>query len=203
MITNTCKIEGCTAACMPKRRYCHPHYLERKRALFNARRLAGLYHHTLYKCVCLWCNTSFMGYRKGTKFCSLSCHTAARSSMREKGTYKTSCSSGREAWSYRYLAIKAVGEAILRGYCLHHVDFNIDNESLSNLVLLRRADHAKLHTYITYTALMRVPYGTPLRVDEMRKLIPILTEEWFKKTHTKLVTVQQLVDNNASVVELA
>jgi len=34
---------------------------------------------------------------------------------------------------------------IPQGYCIHHIDFNKSNNHLSNLQLLTKADHAKLH----------------------------------------------------------
>ena len=194
MVTKTCIIEGCNEYCKPGRRYCRQHYLERTREQARARyAINGRYK---YHKVCLWCNKPYLGDSKTSSFCSMLCYFLARNAMKEKGICHTSVSSGKEAWLHRYFAIKAIGERVLQGYNLHHLDLDLDNNTLSNLALLTRSQHSSLHSYLTHEAIIRVPYGTPSRIDKMRELIPTLTEEWFDKTNTKLITVQQLADEH-------
>ena len=48
---------------------------------------------------------------------------------------------------HRYVYLCEVGD-IPKGYEIHHIDFNKDNNDISNLQLLSRADHRKVHAML-------------------------------------------------------
>lgn len=45
----------------------------------------------------------------------------------------------------KYLWEQANKREVPGGYVVHHIDFDMSNDSLGNLILLSRAEHAKLH----------------------------------------------------------
>ena len=51
---------------------------------------------------------------------------------------------GRKVWLHQYVYEKYNGPQ-LRGFSVHHVDFNKDNNSIDNLVLLNKSEHSSLH----------------------------------------------------------
>ena len=195
MKTKKCIIEGCTEPAEDTRKYCRAHYLQRKREQAKAKREANMYHRTMYENVCSWCGKTFIGYRKDMLVCSKECNRAMRVSINSLSTYKLSSSRGSMSYMHRYLAAQAVGEEVLKNKELHHKDFDPENNSLSNLLVLSKADHTKLHKFILFNAVKRTSYTDPNRRKKMYALIPELTDEFFAVNGIKAVTVQSIADH--------
>jgi hypothetical protein len=65
--------------------------------------------------------------------------------------------------------------SIPKGWCVHHCDFNPENNSINNLVLLTLGDHQRLHRYLEgVTTISKEStlnwvetHGTPFRRDDI------------------------------------
>lgn len=61
--------------------------------------------------------------------------------------YSTSTVNGKRVYMHKYVW-EFYNSPIPRGYEVHHIDLNRDNNEISNLRLMRRIDHQKLHNEI-------------------------------------------------------
>ena len=52
---------------------------------------------------------------------------------------------GERFYESHLVWFKHFGHRIPKGYVLHHIDFNVDNNNIKNLALMSRSEHAKLH----------------------------------------------------------
>jgi hypothetical protein len=105
---------------------------------------------------CATCKKEFVAYDNiGTKkFCSCSCRAKFC-----KGEKSPRWIGGRIKDEFGYikirvgkkyvrehtLAVKKVLKDFPKGYVVHHIDFNKENNSLDNLCLMTRSEHMKLH----------------------------------------------------------
>ena len=152
----------------------------------------GTYHHTKYPCTCLWCGSSFNGYRPDTMACSKTCELAMRAAINSLNKYKLSTASGKWAWQHKFLAKQAIGEAALVGKHIHHKDFDQSNNDLTNLLVLTGSVHSKLHAFLRINALRRTSYDDPNRQQHMYELLPELTDEFFNNNNIVVESVQDI-----------
>lgn len=142
-----CCIENCQSECEPGRRYCRFHYLERKREQAKTHyQENGKY---TYKCVCQTCGREFEGDKSTSKFCSRECynvHVRINSSNATNNYVKRSKTPKNE---HRCIVEEILQRKLNENEVVHHLDCNPLNNDISNLVVLSRSDHAKLHSLLT------------------------------------------------------
>ena len=61
------------------------------------------------------------------------------------GKNKVITIDGERFYESHLVWFKHFGHRIPKGYVLHHIDFNADNNNIKNLVLMTRSEHIKLH----------------------------------------------------------
>lgn len=59
--------------------------------------------------------------------------------------YKKISVGGRKVDEHRYLMEQFVGRPLLRTEDVHHIDHNPRNNNVSNLIILSRREHARIH----------------------------------------------------------
>lgn len=60
-------------------------------------------------------------------------------------TYKMTYKNGKNEREHRIIAEKIVGRELLSNEIIHHIDGDKRNNSLSNLIVTTRAEHARIH----------------------------------------------------------
>lgn len=167
---NKCIIDGCAEECVPKRRYCRKHYLERKRAQAKENYDNGKKH--TYEINCRMCNKLMKASRKTQKFC-MSCYKKLNKSMEyEDNTYENA-NKKKYIWKHRYLAENAIGRKLWIDEVVHHIDCDRKNNSIDNLMILSREDHAKLHSFLRANKFIAISNHTDDKFDVIG-----LTNEW-------------------------
>ena len=194
MITKQCIVEGCTATAVTGRRYCRENYLKRKRDAYYAHVKDGTYHPTMYTHTCSWCGKPFTCDNNHAIFCSRACNRAVNAAVRSVSEHKTSKASGKEAWLHKHIAVQAIGMQQLENKSLHHKDFDPDNNTLSNLLVLDRKTHAALHAFIRRETATRTTPNEPNRKARMFAMIPDLTDEFFRINNLIVDSVQDIKD---------
>ena len=64
---------------------------------------------------------------------------------RNKSGYKQFRENGKWEYTHRRVAEKKVGGKIYPGREVHHIDGNKNNNRPSNLTVLKKSDHSKIH----------------------------------------------------------
>ena len=164
MCKKKCCIENCENECETSRRYCREHYLQRKREQAKVRYMLQNKTDRYYKHICSVCGSEFETWRKKTigvcNNCMIETKRMIDQNINSK-EYKTSSSSGLDAWQHRVMAKQFYGADIPDGYVVHHVDCDKTNNSPSNLVLMTLQDHSRFHYYST------VEYAKRMRSENM------------------------------------
>lgn len=101
---------------------------------------------------CVGCKKQFTPKRKTQKFCSNECSYGAKIGIRtgdgfwyENG-YKVIYTSNGEGIKEHILIIEnKIGRKLKKNECVHHKDEIKDNNDISNLELMTRGEHSKLH----------------------------------------------------------
>lgn len=94
---------------------------------------------------CLFCNKEFYlsPSRLGkTKFCSQNCYTQYQKNDMPKVCYTKENGKGQ----HRTIAEKFLKRPLLANEIVHHIDGDKRNNEFSNLVIMDRIDHIKLHS---------------------------------------------------------
>lgn len=60
-------------------------------------------------------------------------------------TYKTTYRNGKTDREHRFIAKEILGRELLSNEVVHHIDGNKRNNDPSNLMIVTRAEHAKIH----------------------------------------------------------
>lgn len=102
---------------------------------------------------CAYCEREFpvSAKHKEKKFCSIECSCAYRRERDRKPTRGASgykyvwFSDGSSQKEHRYIMEQVLGRKLEPDEVVHHIDGNRDNNSLDNLVVMKRGEHSALH----------------------------------------------------------
>jgi hypothetical protein len=109
---------------------------------------------------CFVCDEKLRG--KQTMFCSKKCKNRWHSNLRnchdmlgvvverryidtKNGYVKLYLSSGAVVDEHRYLVVNYLGVELPYNVVIHHIDGDVTNNSLDNLSVFSRSDHARFH----------------------------------------------------------
>ena len=66
--------------------------------------------------------------------------------FRKNNGYKQFSENGKWKYTHRRVAEKKLGGKIFFGYEVHHIDGNKNNNRYSNLRVLKKSDHRRIHS---------------------------------------------------------
>lgn len=194
----TCCIEGCNCEADPGRKYCHKHFLQRKAEQRKAKKALGQKVRTMYKCVCCNCNKEFEGFRKDSLFCSRKCFNSFN--HKQKNQYVYDSKNYRNCiWQHRNIAEKVLNKKLNTNQVVHHLDCNPKNNELTNLIVMTRQAHAKLHFYLNRQRALLERSNNGNAENCWNNLIIPMTTAWLETTSAK---VQKLWEIGQSAAEL-
>lgn len=137
-----CIYPGCTELAV-RNSYCRTHD-----NLLSAERHRRRYHllnGKIFDCICEGCGAAFKGTSNHSKFCDR-CKSNYRKSV-SIGEYKGRNVNGSRIDEHRMIA-KSKNLIKDRFDVVHHLDGDKSNNNPGNLVVLRLADHGRLHSYL-------------------------------------------------------
>lgn len=103
---------------------------------------------------CLNCGKEFTvkNYRKSTKCCCQKCGVEYRDKLKignkytdKKGYVHVYVGNGKHKLEHVLVIEEAIGRELTKNECVHHIDHNPSNNDISNLLLMTRGAHSKLH----------------------------------------------------------
>lgn len=124
------------------RRYCRSCYLARVR---EQSRVRGRYTKLV---ACSLCNNTFKQWRPIQTMCA-NCYKASIKTGYTNNSYVFSkYVKGQSIHLHRRIAENVLGRKLHKDEVVHHIDENVTNNKLTNLMVLDRKTHSKLHSYL-------------------------------------------------------
>jgi hypothetical protein len=158
-------------------RYCRACYLERKRKIANERyRQYGKVYYG--KSLCINCGKEITLFRKVQKFC-LECSSKLQSEL-GNNTTNNYIMDGERPY-HRVLMEDTLRRSLDFNEVVHHLDEDIYNNQLSNLLVISRADHAKLHSILRHYKYDNENYT--------KHDVVLLTNKWIEDNNINVIRV--------------
>ena len=191
-----CKVCG-SEDCIPNRRFCADCYI-----LYNKQRAQKYYREkgkerrrTHQVNTCVLCGQSFPhGGRKNRKICPV-CYKQSLNTGFKQNQYKMA--GCRPA--HRVFAESILGRKLTFNEVVHHIDENIQNNDTTNLIVIPRSEHARLHMYLRK---QRVLYEKSLDENSVNcwdNLRVPQTTAWLETTGANVIKLWELVNQQPSL----
>lgn len=188
----TCLTEGCNNPCEPGRRYCRTCYLERRKELRAKKKELGLKTRTMYPKTCMFCGKSYEAFSKNSLFCSRDCYKANRKKEEQNPYIYDNKNYKKNLWQHRNIAEESLGRKLTTNEIVHHLDGDPKNNAKSNLVVLSRSAHGKLHVFLDRMRAVLKQFNTGNFENCWKALIDPLTTVWLETTNTKVIKIMDI-----------
>jgi hypothetical protein len=167
------------------RRLCHDCFSEHKKQLEKERRIKnGRYHYGISNCT--KCGAEIKLWRKTQHFC-LECSKQLGYSDSTNNYVYTSY-----AWEHREIAKKLLGRKLNYNEIVHHLDENVKNNELCNLIIISRRIHGRLHSFLRIQrALLEQSSNGNLENCWNNLRVP-MTTAWLETTSAKVIKLWEI-----------
>lgn len=194
MITKKCIYEGCEEIAEKGRRYCHKHFLQRKRERYAEQLATGTLNRTVYKKKCLCCGKEFNGWKKTSLYCSRECaYKASKTLSSGVNPYEYKSKDYKESiFQHRAIAIKLLGRKLQTNEVVHHLDLNPMNNALTNLIVLTRSKHTSLHAFINKQRALLEQSNNGNVENCWKTLIVPMTTTWLETANVKVIKLWEI-----------
>lgn len=197
----TCCIEGCVNECMTGRHYCKDHYLQRKREQARVRYKQQGKCKCTYKRVCEMCGNQFDGDRPTSRFCSLDCyHRYSRINSSNATNNYSRAHGGGYSFAHRRIVEETLHRKLTRDEVIHHLDCNPNNNDLSNLIVISRSDHAKLHSVLTQNRATLLKNNDMNSENCWNNLRDQITKTWLETTGVNVIKISDIGQSAAETL---
>lgn len=162
------------------RRLCRPCNLIRQRKAAKNR------ERTKYSFTCICCRSLSIGWRKTQVWCSECYRSRIAGSNRSKATnqYEYTRTPGKTV--HRSKAEFLLNCALRNDEVVHHVDHDPKNNEVTNLMVLTRGTHVKLHRYLDDQRAVLEKSGIVNSENCWKPLIAPMTTAWLETTSAKV-----------------
>lgn len=187
----TCCIDGCVNECEKGSRYCREHYLQRKREQAKQKYASG-FRYT-YDRICEMCGREFKSGNRTSRFCSRDCyHKYSRINSSDATNNYARAHGGGYSFAHRRIAETILNRKLGTDEVVHHVDGNPNNNGLSNLIVLTRSDHAKLHATLTRERAALLKNKDMYSENCWNNLIDQITTTWLETTGVNVIKISDI-----------
>lgn len=181
-----CIIENCNEPSLKNRRYCHKHYLEQRKNRYYFKKNSNIKFRTTYPLVCAECGLEYEGWRREQLFCSRECY--------KKSAKKYSFESNEKYLDrtiHNKLAEEVYGRELDYNEVVHHLNGDVTDNSLSNLVVLSRSVHGALHMYLRIQNALLENSVDESNPDYWKNFTLERTNKWFCDNMIEVKTLQE------------
>lgn len=188
MSSNLCTIKECRNQCVEGRRYCREHYLERKRQQAKERyEVNGRY---MYLNECEACHNKFKACRKASRFCP-SCRQEMRDTGYIKNNYENANGHGY-CWKHRRIAEEILNRKLSTNEVVHHLDNDSNNNNITNLIVISRPTHTKLHHFLNEQRVILEKSLNENFENCWKSLIVPMTTTWLETASVKVIRIWEI-----------
>ena len=154
---------------------------------------------------CEACGDMYKAIRKEQKFCSSCWKTRgvllAESISTGNYIYARASKLGVYRHEHRKIAENLIGRTLETNEIVHHMDHNPKNNELSNLVIMDRRSHGKLHKYLDDQRVILEKSGNDNLGNCWNSLIGPMTTTWLEITGVKVLKLSELGQSAAEPLE--
>jgi len=155
----------------------------------NAAQHYLLYGHTQYEHECLACSCTFTTMNKK----SVLCPQCLQESKRHNHTSYTiaTIKSGRFIFQHRVITEECLGRRLSYNEVVHHVDCVRTNNKLSNLWVLSRAAHGRLHNDLSKIRII-LEKRYPEELLQWKHFLPKLSKKLLRQNGEKFIKLSHM-----------
>ena len=143
------------------------------------------------KSKCIACGKIYDAFRHEQKFCSkcwkLRNKLAAKSYDKQKEQ-----SYGGYSYVYRRIVEKELNRKIATNEVVHHLDGNSQNNELTNLMILTRTMHGRLHKFLDNQRVIIEKSMNENSVNCWNNLIVPMTTTWLETANVKVIKIWEI-----------
>ena len=184
-MTLVCEI--CGKERMTGRKQCRQCYLEiaRKRAKTRKR-----YTYTL---ICKACQNQFIAWRKTSILCP-ECYNSRNSYKLTLSTnnYEYSSNYKEHIWQHRIIAEQTLRRPLKSNEVVHHMDENPKNNAITNLIVISRALHIRLHSYLSQQRVIIEKSMNENSENCWNNFIVPMTTTWLETANVKVIKLWEI-----------
>jgi len=117
-----------------------------------------------------------------------------RSTKQQESSYVYSITSrGRLIWEHRVIAEKLLQRRLMSHEIVHHIDCDKSNNSLDNLIVISRTQHARLHSYLGKQRVIMEKTGNKENFENYwSMLIASITLTWLETANVKTIKLSEV-----------
>lgn len=149
----------------------------------------------MFSLICTCCKMTYSGCRKEQKFCT-SCWARrgalAKESISSNAYLGGKVIDGIYRHEHRAIAENVIKRRLQTNEIVHHIDDNPQNNTLSNLIVMDRRAHGRLHKYLDDQRVILEKSGNENLVNCWNNLIGPMTTAWLETTSAKVIKLSEL-----------
>ena len=172
------------------RRFCNRCYLDRRKSSYHKN--GGNDSKKRYGTgTCQRCGKEIKLNSKDQKWC-LSCFKKiSRIGSNATNNYENA-KGGGYCWMHRRIAEEVLGRKLKTNEVVHHVDLDPDNNKLSNLMIMSRSMHGRLHAYIRAQGALLEKSSSEQNENCWDTLIAPMTTTWLETAGVKVIKLWEI-----------
>lgn len=177
---------------------CRGCYLLYKRAYAKNRAdTLGRYRHSL---TCIACSSPYLGWRNKNALCP-DCYKRKRELAAQgvaTNNYENA-GGGGYCWKHRKIAEELVGRKLNSSEVVHHIDENPRNNEITNLLVISRSMHGKLHLYLDTQRVILAKALNENFENCWNTLIAPMTTAWLETMGAKVIKLWEIGQSAAEL----
>lgn len=166
----------------------------------NSKRVQALNRYT-WTLTCVACQSTFEGWRKSQTLCKGCRQYLEKIRSLDTNTNNYVYTKTPGITEHRKLAEDALGRGLESDEVVHHIDNNPKNNANSNLLLISRKDHGKLHQFLD---LQRVIFEKSKNENQgncWNNLIVPMTTAWCENTGANVLKLSEIGQSAAEPLQ--
>jgi len=176
--------------CEKGRRYCKRCYLDRRKTFYYKN--GGSPSKKRYgKGTCIQCGKEIKLNRIKQKWC-LTCFKAICSSGRFSYNNYENAGGGGYCWKHRRIAEEILNRKLKTNEVIHHLDLNVLNNKLANLIVISRKMHGRLHFFLREQRALLKKFNNEKDENCWKTLIVPMTTTWLETTGVKVIKLWEI-----------
>lgn len=152
----------------------------------------------MYHNICKACKAEFAAWRKSQSLCK-QCHIAKLELNRQHKVTNKYIYNKRGRCVHRIFVEEVLGRKLSFNEVIHHLDGNVKNNDPSNLIVLSRSKHAKLHAFLSYQRVILEKSSNENGLNCWNNLRVPITNAWLETASVKVIKIWEIGQSAAKL----